>query len=492
MRERWWRRAGMAVGLVGVLAVAGCTSVIAGQNIPLPVAPNAHLAVVGDSGGAFDQTVKNALSDVISFWTKQFPSVSHGKPLPPLKGKLYSVDGAHPSALAKQNGCISRAGADAIVDNAFYCEIDDSIAWDRNAQHLVPVLGDEYGQLLVAMVFAHEFGHAIQQRLGLFNQNVPQIVHESQADCAAGAFTATVVANRAPHVRATPANLDRALVGYLAVRDDTPIDQRDISHGDGFDRIAAVADGFQHGVTECYKANWGDRTFTERPFQPGSQDEQQQGNEPFNQVINPGPPDPNDPTKGGGGLQPDLNAFWKSEAKSIGKSWTDVKIAQATHPKCGDTSSSFGYCPDDNTVYFDVNYAHQAYDSMPVLNIDQQTADVSVVQNQPGDFALGTLFSIGWGLAVRHQLFNRSLDDAAALLAASCYAGAYAKDINVPATTKRPSNRQFILSPPDMDEATSAFLSLVGQEQAFGARGTTGLDRVVSFVKGYSGGLSVC
>jgi predicted metalloprotease len=483
MRQRF----GLTLSVLAGLVLAGCTVTVAGTNVLPPTAPNSTLSVVGDSGGAFDQTVKNSLDDVFRFWRRAYPSVSGGKALPPLKGKLYSVDGAHPSAAAKQNECISKAGADAIVDNAFYCELDDSIAWDRDAQHLVPALGAKYGPLLVAMVFGHEFGHAIQQRLGLFNENVPQIVHESQADCASGAFTATVMQNQAPHIRATPADLDRALIGYLNVRDDTPADEKQISHGDGFDRIAAVADGFEHGVTECYKSDWANRTFTERPF-TNSQDAQNQGNEPFGQVIDPRPSKQDG--SGGGGLQPDLNRFWKAAAKSINKPWTDVKIAQADHPKCGDTSSEFGYCPDDDTVYFNVDFAKQAYDSMSVLSISQQTADVTVEQDQPGDFALGTLFSYGWGLAVRHQLFNRSLDDASALLAASCYSGAYAKDINVPES--KSSKRRFTLSPPDMDEATNAVLSLVGLDQAYGSRGTTGLDRVLSFVKGYNGGLSVC
>jgi len=43
-----------------------------------------------------------------------------------------------------------------------------------------------------------------------------------------------------------------------------------------------------------------------------------------------------------------------------------------------------------------------------------------------------------------------------------------------------------------MDEATSAMLNLVAEDKAYGARGTTGLQRIQSFVKGYQGGLSVC
>jgi hypothetical protein len=250
-------------------------------------------------------------------------------------------------------------------------------------------------------------------------------VHESQADCAAGAFSAAVARNQAPHFHVSPADLDRALVGYLNVRDDTPASEKEISHGDGFDRIGAVAEGFQQGVTECYKSDWANREFTERPYAPGEEQQADSpgGNETFDAVINPTPPTANG---GGGGLQPDLNKFWKRAAESIHKQWTDVKIAEAAHPKCGDTSSRFGYCPDDNTVYFDRSYAQQAYDSLSVLNIDRVLGNVSVVENQPADFSLGTLFVYGWGLAVRHQLFSRSLDDGPALLAASCYAGAYA------------------------------------------------------------------
>jgi predicted metalloprotease len=489
MRRTLWQSRALGVLAAVTVALSGCTVTVSGHNRLGSQAPDATLAVVGDSHGSFDQIVKNALSDVVAFWRVQYPSISGGKPLPELKGKLYSVDGNHPSKEVKQNGCLRKAGVDIIVDNAFYCEIDDSIAWDRNPQHLVPTLGAKYGPLLVAMVFAHEFGHVLQQRLGLFNQRVATIVHESQADCAAGAFAAAVVRNQAPHFHVTPADLDRALVGYLNVRDDTPASEKEISHGDGFDRIGALAEGFQKGVTECYKSDWANREFTERPYAPGEElrTDSPAGNEPFDDVIDATPP--TSTGSGGGGLQPDLNKFWKRAAGSIHKQWVDVKIAEAAHPKCGDTSSEFGYCPDDNTVYFNRSYAEQAYNSLSVLNIDRVLGNVSVVENQPADFSLGTMFVFGWGLAVRHQLFGRSLDDGPALLAASCYAGAYAKSTNVPPTT---TGHEFFLSPPDMDEATSAVLSLVGTDQAYGSRGTTGFDRVQSFIKGYHGTLGVC
>ena len=478
---------------VALVASACAAKTVDGHGAIGPVA-NANLPVIGDSHDAFDTTVKNSLSDVMKFWRQQYPKVSGNKPLPELRGGLYSVDGlavvqsGGVSGPAAQEGCVKQQ-PDFIVDNGAYCRVDDSIIWDRNDNHLFAQLRDHYGDLVVGLIFAHEFGHAVQQRLGIFDRNLPTIDTESEADCAAGAWAAAVLANQAPHFQGMRAQLDNALEGFLNGRDRTPDQGQDLSHGDGFDRIAAVDDGIEHGVTFCYSPNYFTRKFTERPFatdtQNGIIDKAQNGNEPMDQVLNAG-----DPAKGGGGLQPNLNAFWKTAAGSIHKTWTDVKIAQADHPRCGASpQSQFGYCPDDNTVYYSDGFAAQAYRSLPDIMVDRSTGNVTLLFNQPADFALGALFVVGWGMAVRHQLFNRSIDDQGALLAASCYAGAYSHSINVPSDTP---NATFTLSPPDMDEATSALLGLVGRPEAYGDRGTTGRERIKYFVMGYNGGLSVC
>jgi len=230
-----------AVAAAASLALGACSSVVDGTPT-LRVAANANLAVVGDSGNPFDTTVKNALSDVIAFWQINYASISGGKSLPAIKGGFFSVDGAEVvqtgavSGPAAKEGCVAKQ-ANFIIDNAAFCSLDDSIVWDRNSSHLVGVLASKYGPLLIALAFAHEFGHALQHRLGIFDQNPPVIDTESQADCAAGAFLADIVANKAAHFRATPEQIDAALNGYLQVRDKTPGSAADISHGNGFDRI---------------------------------------------------------------------------------------------------------------------------------------------------------------------------------------------------------------------------------------------------------------
>jgi predicted metalloprotease len=488
-RARWIRLIALAAALASTLSA--CTSVTDGSP-DVPHVSNANLDVKGVTSSSFDTTVQNALSDVMDFWKKNYPAVADGKSLPSLKGGLFSIDGGEvlqsrevPS-YATSEQCLAKE-ATAVVDNAFYCELDDSIVWDRDPNHIVATLGKQYGPLIVAMVFAHEFGHAIQARLGIFDKDLRTIDTESQADCASGAWVGAAFKGQEPHFKIIPKQLDNALIAYLQVRDSTPHSQDERgSHGNGFDRLSALEDGIEHGVRYCYSDDYFNRQFTERPYVSDS-DYAAGGNESLAQVLNP-----NDPQKdnGAGGLQPDLNRFWSAAAKSIGKTWKDVKIAEASHPKCDASGTSeFGYCVSDNTVYYSKPFAEKAYYSLTGVKIDRSNGNVTLEHDQPADFALGTLFAVGWGMAVRHQLFGRSIDGKDALLAAVCYTGAYAQNINVAQTS---DEHPFALSPPDMDEATSAMLDLVGSDQGYGARGTSGLQRIQAFVKGYNGKLSAC
>jgi predicted metalloprotease len=443
--------------------------------------PNADLPVRGDSGSQFDTEAKNALSDVTAFWQKAYPTISNGAGLPPLKGSLYSVDGLQVlstrklPAAAKSDACLKKDKL-FIVDNAAYCELDDSILWDRSPQHLLPLLADKYGSALTALVFAHEFGHAIQNRVKI-PSSTPTIDAESQADCAAGAIIAAAMAGQAPHFRLTATQVDTALDGFLQIRDSTPGSPEDISHGNGFDRLSALQQGISNGVRYCFSSTYfSDRQFTERGYTDS--DIFTGGNESLADELGTS-----------GGLVPDLNRFWTQQGTTVHHTFAAVKLVEATRPPCATAAATqFAYCPDDNTVYYSTEFAHAAYYSLSALDVDRSTGNVSIKQNQPADFALGTMLAIAWGMAARHQFFDKPIDDAAGLSAAICYAGAYSENVNVPTDP----SQQFVLSPPDLDEATSAVLNLVELDTAFGARGTSGLDRVGSFVTGYDKGLHSC
>ncbi len=486
MRIRTSRRLSFAAAVVAAaLALTACSTAVDGTP-EYENAANANLNVKGvDNSSKIDTIAQNSLSDIQEFWKDEFPKVSGGKQLEPLKGGLYSVDGAEVFEKRSAEGQAVSANECAqktirfLVNNGAFCQLDDSIVWDRSERHLFDALRSKYGDFVVAMIFAHEFGHAVQDRLGIFDNRPRTILTESQADCAAGAWAAAAVDQRAPHFRnVTLADVDDALEGYLNARDSTPESEADISHGNGFDRLSAVADGYDRGITYCYgKGYFDSRTFTSRPYS-SEEDEETGGNVSFDEVVDTGGDNP---------FVKDLNRFWEGAAQRIGKKFEPVKIAEADRPKCGVSSSSeFGYCPDDNTVYFNRAVAERAYNSLPELDADEDQ-NIELRFNQPADFALGTLFSIGWGFAVRHQLFDRTMDDADALIAGVCYTGAYAKDINVPSA---PGG--FVLSPADLDESVSALLNEVPQDSTYGARGTTGLTRIQAFIKGYKGGLSVC
>ena len=75
---------------------------------------------------------------------------------------------------------------------AFYCAQGDFMAYDDGAQGVLAQLADTYGPSVVAVVLAHEFGHAIQARTGDLDRNVPTVYTEQQADCFSGAWSTHV------------------------------------------------------------------------------------------------------------------------------------------------------------------------------------------------------------------------------------------------------------------------------------------------------------
>jgi predicted metalloprotease len=447
--------------------------------------PDASVRVINDGRTAFDQEVKNAVADLQEFWRANYPKVSGGRPYPELRGGVYSVDGTRLPTAVRRNACL-RQDPKGAQNNAFYCPADDSVVYDRNRDHLVGQLGQKYGSFMITAVIAHEWGHAVQQRLGVFEagpggERPPTIFTETQADCAAGAFIRTVQDGDTEHVAVTQQQLEETLLGYLQVRDPPPVTFEQISHGNGFDRLSAMADGIANGVEYCFGEEFERRRFTERPF-TSDIDYQQRGNLPYDDIIDPTPDSPGEST-----LQNELNSFWTEAAASVDKAWQDVTIRRTADPQCPATQqvSEFDYCPDGNYVYFTDEFARQAYNSLPDKRVDRSTGELTLIDDAPADYSLGMLFVYGWSMAVRDQLFAEPLDDRDALLDASCYSGAFTASVN-------DGEQGFQLSPPDMDEATSAVIKLVPSPNAYGAHDTTALQRIQRFTEGYFGGLATC
>jgi predicted metalloprotease len=148
---------------------------------------------VQSRGRTSRQTIDGFLTGVIesidAYWTKTFRA--NGLPAPSVRA--YWV----PPGTQVGTPC-GPAGADA----AFYCPSDDTIfvaqefaaALWRGVVHGLPGeragFGHAAGDFGVAYVVAHEYGHNIQQELGLFSRNTGLTAEpfELQADCLAGSW----------------------------------------------------------------------------------------------------------------------------------------------------------------------------------------------------------------------------------------------------------------------------------------------------------------
>ncbi len=105
----------------------------------------------------------------------------------------------------------------------------------------------------------------------------------------------------------------------------------------------------------------------------------------------------------------------------------------------------------------------------PTSSSTRPTRPCDCSSDQPGDYALGFVLAVAWGdgraVTVLPRFARRR---GRAAVGDLLRAGAYSADINRANTD---AAHTFVLSPPDMDEATSAVLSLVDLHSAFGARG---------------------
>jgi predicted metalloprotease len=401
--------------------------------------------LIGAPGGGGQQTgpvasddpeavVEAAIDDVSAFWRTEFPDV-YG-------GRFEDLAGFYPYGPDTEPPPCGTPPPDyeQIADNAFYCPSDDIIAWD--ASSLIPELNENFGSFTVAIVIAHEFGHAIQARADAFDRSVDL---ELQADCFAGAWTARVQAGDATGFSPDDVDLDQAVAGIIAVRDAPGTSADDpVAHGSGFDRVAAFQDGNQRGAESCapYADETVDRTTTELDFT--DQDFETGGNLHL------------DDQPGEEGLltlaETDLNEFYGWLFDELGQDWSPVVDLVMVDPardevECGGDRLSGRelegiavYCQAENIVAVD----------RPGLIEDLNTI---------GDFAVASELGQLWALDAQAQLGVAGADDAD--LQADCLTGVWAAS-TFPGVEDVTPDSQLQISAGDLDEAIIGFLQFGG------------------------------
>ncbi|MET0726885.1 MAG: neutral zinc metallopeptidase [Acidimicrobiales bacterium] len=395
------------------------------DDVDEPIEPDTGLD--GGDAPSADAVVEAALADVNAYWERSYDDIYDG-PFEPISGKFhpYGPDTRMPP-------CGNPPPTyEEIAGNAFYCPPDDLIAWDR--VNLVPELYEEFGGFTLGIVFAHEFGHAVQNRAGVLG--IETIVTELQADCFAGAWTADVEAGNSEFFKVTLDDLEKTIAGFLSLRDGVGTSAQDpAAHGTGFDRIGAFSEGYEQGLERCadYPEVFrsGDLVIVEVPF-TRADDFQRGGNLPLDELI---------PL-----LIADLEDFWSQLLPTLeDQPWRPVEGVVPVEPEsdevtCGDeeysgdelVGASF-YCVPDNTIYIDAVHLVPALDEI-------------------GDYAVGTELARQYAYAAQVQMGH---DDpsAASDLQADCYAGVYAAS---GFTGDR--GQDLTLSPGDLDEAVISFL----------------------------------
>ncbi len=423
----------------------------------------------------YDDFLLATVSDLDSWWELAYPNI-YGAPWQPLQGDVYAAYPERPDDLP---GCGEpRTSYDDVQQFvAFYCGLGDFIVYDDGEDGLLADLADNLGAATIGIVLAHEYGHAIQQRSGVLDQNLPTVTTEQQADCFAGAWAGRAARNEGA-VSFTDADVGAGLIAMLEVRDPVGLDQFSPGgHGSGFDRVGAFQAGFVEGPIRCSGLIDDPLPLVPNQFNDFA-DQQNEGNAPFG--YDAGEPGVRN-AELFGFLVPDLNLFWGVDVAIPG--WTDltlVPVQQIEDATCDNLLPGFrngaALCPSENTVYLNEPVALDLY--------QQQTF---------GDFSLGYLIGLAWAEAAQIALGStRSGEDRQ--LVNDCLTGAWVRSV-IPVNRELPQprdeRRTSVVSPGDLDEAIRTAIIIGDSGNDDNVLGSP-FEKIDAFSDGVVGGIDAC
>jgi predicted metalloprotease len=239
-------------GLVGLLLLTACGSVTTGSgggasagSSASPKAGSTPQTVPADCATGLATDVENALriikdgpecpGSTNKFWQQKL-----GSTWTPAKIISYD-DGSRPDSKCAEDG-----SPDDFADNAFYCPLDDVVAYSNQ---LMTRLFQQGGPYLPVVVLQHELGHRANHLAD--TQGVVSRSEENQADCEAGATTK--FAQKAGRLPFTDALKSAKLLFELGdvsnFGDETANDPG--AHGTPPQRAIAYGRGYFQGLNVC-------------------------------------------------------------------------------------------------------------------------------------------------------------------------------------------------------------------------------------------------
>ena len=203
------------------------------------------------------QFVNAVTVDVQTFWEGRFQQL--GKTYPQTVTVLFTG--------STQSGC----GIASSATGPFYCPADEKVYLDTAFFDQLASQFGAPGEFAQAYVIAHEFGHHVQDALGIMDQvaaeqqansskpNDLSIRLELQADCLAGVWANSVWAqpDEANVESITEADIQGGIKAAEAVGDDRiqeqasgTIDKETWTHGSSDQRVHWFQTGFQQGTVD--------------------------------------------------------------------------------------------------------------------------------------------------------------------------------------------------------------------------------------------------
>lgn len=440
----------------------------------------------------YSEQLDASIKDIQDFWAKTMPDVYQQKYERIPDTKIMAATSKKPAP-----GCGSgQPDYEAIRDNAFYCPRGQYVAFDD--EHLFPDLYTNFGEFTISVVLAHEWGHAIQDQIGVIDK-LPTIVAEQQADCFAGVWTAHVMSGDSS-LKNTPADLQGALAGMVKFKDPVGTDPSDDqAHGSGFDRVNAFQEGFEQGAPRC--AEYVDAskrpkiveipfTSTDCPTTGGSNVRASNaspsascGDLSYDDAVS--------------AITVDLNEYWQATGKKYNFDFkpVDKRVRygpDTSMPTCAkkqltedDALNHIFFCVEDNFVAWDDNWLEYSVNDKP------DGSDPN--RDGIGDFATGALLAKQWAVSFQAQegLTKAQINSKSGELQQSCFTGAWAGDVNNGGGETR--TQKLRLQPGDLDEALIAFLAFSDEPDDKGnsTRGT-GFEHAEAFRDGFFNGPLQC
>jgi predicted metalloprotease len=441
---------------------------------PVPIDPDAIDFGIAKPPQPYDDFLLATIADIEAWWTERFPAV-YGSAFEPLKGRIIAAYPGRPDDIP---GCgTPRTTYQEVRDfAAFYCGVGDFMVYDDGGDGLLAGLADRFGPSAIAIVLAHEYGHAIQLRIDALDTDLPTIITEQQADCFAGAWSARAATGRSPIVRFTDDDVRAGLISMLEVRDPVGLDQfSEGGHGSGFDRVGAFQAGFVGGVQRCESL-----LREPLPLSPTSflsdDDYASGGNARWGygekELF--------------GMLPGDLNLYWTIDVGDTAGRFEPlalVPVQSASEVDCDRLSPYFEYgaavCLDDGadgTVYVNEPAAFELYR-----------------QDLFGDFSVGYLLGIAWAEAAQRALGSTRTGEDRELFN-DCLTGAWVEtDIAIDFVLPEPrhAERTTQISPGDLDETVRTMI-LIGDAASDENVLGTPFEKIEAFREGLLGGVAAC